>query len=512
MGSIIKKIWIPVLAAAALTASSIEEPISMGRLHPIPGYGTAPRIVEKGGPGGGKYHEVKAVPLKQGVQNTQLKPISRKSFQMWGEKLEYTFRARGKGTLQIGYFGNSERDGKIVYLNKILRSVPLTDQWKKYSMVIRCTDPRVARSYYIEFIIRGEGNYFCLADDSIRSLSPERSGIRAVPEHLVTYPGEKTSVVFTAPKLKSVKAIDGKSKKEKILNGNGTFTIDTSAVADPCGKPDPLTNIAGVGRIGIWEETSGEYKGVFVNRIPKKEWDVLNRTAGKIKLNKPVNILFLGDSLTDYDRGRNYTDKIAFWLNKYNPGKCRFRNAGVGGDTIRSLHDRLTNGRFTWRRNMYAGLWDQKWDLIFIFLGHNDTRYHYRNKGPSYQPVLPEAQKKFLDQTLRFLKSKTAARIVLLTPGSLDHRQCVKAVGSAKKAGRNYVVFGEVPRLEKYCAVVKEIAGKHAVDVIDVYTPMKALPNKPDLFTKPDGVHLTSAGNNYISGHILQYFTKVYKK
>ena len=500
------------LASVALGVSAIEEPLAAGGLSPIAGYGVAPRVVEKGGPDGGKYYEVKAVPLKNGIQNMNLKGIGRKCFQMWGEKLEYTFQAKGKGTLVIGYFGHSERDGKIIYLGKDIKNIPLTDQWKKYSIVIRCTDPMVARSYAIRLTIRGKDNYFCLAEESLRSVSPEKSGITAAPAHLVTYPGEKTSVVFTAPNLKSVKAVDGKSKKEMVLNGNGTFTFDTSTVADPCDKLDPVTNIAGVGRIGIWDDATGEYKGVFINRIPKKEWDALNQTASRIKLDKPLNILFLGDSLTDYDRDRNYTDKVAFWLNKYNPGKCSFRNAGVGGDYIQSLHGRLTNGKHTWRRNMYAGLWDRKWDLIFIFLGHNDTRYHYRQKAPSYQPVAPAAQKKFWDETLRFLKSKTDARIVIITPCSSDHPQCVKSAESMKKAGREYVVFGEPPRLEEYCANEKEIAKKYGVDVIDIYTPMKALPNKSDLFTKPDGVHLTSFGNNYISGHILKYLAKVYKK
>lgn len=508
------KKWLSLgLVSAALVVSAVEQPLGMGSFFTLGGsYGVPPRVEEKGGPNGGKYYEFKAVPLKAGIQNMNCKGIGRKCFQMWGEKLEYTFYAKGRGTLVIGYFGNSERDGKITYLGKDLKSFPLTGQWKKYSMVIRCTDPMVARSYSIRFTIRGKDNYFCLADDSLRSLSPEKSGITAKPAHVVTCPGEKTSVVFTAPNLKSVKAVDGKNKKEMDLTGNGTFTIDTSAVADPCDQPDPFTRIAGVGRIGIWDDATGEYKGVFVNRLPKKEWDGLNDTASRIKLEQPINILFLGDSLTDYDRDRNYTDKVVFWLNKYNPGKCSFRNAGVGGDYIQSLHDRLTNGKHTWRRNMYEGIWDRKWDLVFIFLGHNDTRYHYRHKAPSYQPVQPAAQRKYWDETLRFLKEKTTAKVVIITPCSSDYQQSVKWVEPMKKAGRDYVVFGEPARLEEYCAIEKEIAKKYGVDVIDIYTPMKALPDKSALFTKPDGVHLTSAGNNYISGRILEYLAKVYKK
>ena len=500
------------LASAAMAVYAIEEPLAMGPFYSIgKNYGVAANAVEKGGPNGGKYYEFKAVPTKSGIQNWNLKKVSRQNFQMWGEKLEYTFYAKGRGTLVIGYFGDSEWDGKVGYMGKDLKSFPLTEQWKKYSMVIQCTDPMVSRRYSIRFNIPGKDNYVCLADDSLRSLSPEKSGITAKPEHLVTYPGEKTSVVFTAPNLKSVKAVDGKSKKELVLNGNGTFTIDTSTVADPCDQLDPVTRIAGVGRIGVWDEATGEYKGVFVNRILKKEWDVLNDTASRIKLDQPINILFLGDSLTDFYRDRNYTDKVAFWLNKYNPGKCSFRNAGVGGDHIQWLHDRLTNGKHTWRRNMYDGIWDRKWDLIFIFLGHNDTRYHFRHKAPSYQPVQPEAQRKYWDETLRFLKEKTTAKVVIITPCSSDYPQSVKAAEPAKKAGRDYVVFGEPARLEEYCAIEKEIAKKYGMDVIDIYTPMKALPNKSALFTKPDGVHLTSAGNNYISGQILNYLEKVYK-
>ena len=52
----------------------------------------------------------------------------------------------------------------------------------------------------------------------------------------------------------------------------------------------------------------------------------LDFLARHAKIDAPTSILYLGDSLTDFDRGSNHVDKLQLYLNKYNPGKVTIRN------------------------------------------------------------------------------------------------------------------------------------------------------------------------------------------
>ena len=71
------------------------------------------------------------------------------------------------------------------------------------------------------------------------------------------------------------------------------------------------------------------------------EYDKFDAAARKIKAGKTFRSLIIGDSLSDYYRGRNYVNKLTFWLNKYNPGKFSFRNAGVAGDLLPRVKQRI---------------------------------------------------------------------------------------------------------------------------------------------------------------------------
>ena len=43
---------------------------------------------------------------------------------------------------------------------------------------------------------------------------------------------------------------------------------------------------------------------------------------------------------------------------------------------------------------------------------------------------------------------------------------------------------------------------------MDLYTPMKALKNKPALLKATDGVHLSPAGHDYVALKTLEYLSK----
>ena len=85
-------------------------------------------------------------------------------------------------------------------------------------------------------------------------------------------------------------------------------------------------------------EQLAQGKGWKVNNRPLKE---LDEAASKVKLEKPVNILYLGDSLSDFDRGSNHVDTVAEYLAKHNPGKVKCWNFAKGGDCIRYIIQRM---------------------------------------------------------------------------------------------------------------------------------------------------------------------------
>lgn len=427
----------------------------------------------------------------------------------WGRKFEYTILARGKGEFQLGMVAFGARDAAASYNNLMPLEEKFTlspEQWLECKVTMINTDAPLWR-FAVLVSIHGEDSYVQLGPDKLQWLEPQYP-IKAVPSHVITFPGNSPEITFHAPeKIDVLQAFDGITRK--VLSGeNGVFPLQAADGIAPLGEKDPGTWIAGTGRVGVWNPVDGAAADVFISRVSRQEWEEVSKMAAKIKLQKPMRILYLGDSLSDYDRGRNYTDKVNYWLNLHNPGMASFRNAGVGGDTIASLYNRLSGGKDTWRNYMYADLFEEAYDLIFIFLGHNDTRRHFRPDGTSYQPVEPDKQRQFLTATLEFLRAKTSARMILITPSSSDYQQCLSAAEPAKQKGLPYVVFGIPERLESYIEVMREIAPRFNAELLDLYSPMKNLPEKANCFTKPDGVHLSATGNHFIAAQIIAYLSQ----
>ena len=490
-----------------LCAQTVYEDLAFtsGLLH-FTGAGKA-EVLPNGGPKGERCNKITTTSIaNKRFQATRYKTFGRKNYQLRGEKIEYTFQVKGKGSLEIICMNRGDRDSipgnaEMVLLKKI----ELSPEWQSVKVIFDCLSPRFGRTGHMTYRLSGEGNFFILADEHLKSIPPAGKPITASPRHLVTYPGENVSVTFTLPEKAEYAIFDG--AKESKVNAGSQFKINVCDKISPS-SPAPGTRIPGVGRVSVHSPATGQIADVFVNCISKEQYQIFDTAARKVKLEKPLNVLFLGDSLTDYDRSRNYTDKLAFWIEKYNPGKWHFRNAGVGGDHIISLHNRLIKNPRTWRPNMYKNLFSTPWDMIFIFIGHNDTRAHYRTDGKIYQPVTPEDQVRYWRQTLQFLRQKSKAKIVLLSPSASDFNMCVQAASYNKKAGKNYVIFGEAPRVKEYFAIQKQIAKEFDLDIIDIYTPLEKMSPKSHLFTKPDGVHLSSDGNNYLSLMLLRFFSR----
>ncbi|MBR4938288.1 MAG: SGNH/GDSL hydrolase family protein, partial [Kiritimatiellae bacterium] len=252
-------------------------------------------------------------------------------------------------------------------------------------------------------------------------------------------------------------------------------------------------------------EQLAQGKGWKVNNRPLKE---LDEAASKVKLEKPVNILYLGDSLSDFDRGSNHVDTVVEYLAKHNPGKVKCWNFAKGGDCIRYIIQRMDGkGKGDWKAR-YDDLWNRKYDWAFVLLGHNDTKTNLKNDFK--EPFTPRSQQhEMYDELIRRLRAKGVKRIVLLSSTSSNFDVCNHWVTSrlekAKASGKGISLFGQPEQMEAFNKALKEIAARNKVEYADIYDSMKARADKPSMLRFTDGVHLSKKGYDFVALETLRY-------
>lgn len=227
---------------------------------------------------------------------------------------------------------------------------------------------------------------------------------------------------------------------------------------------------------------------------------------------KPVNILYLGDSISDFDRGSNHVDRLQAKLDVAWPGKAKIYNYAVRGDYIERLFDRLEGKPRTYALDRYADMWSRSYDWAFVFLGHNDTRT-WSDTDFALPEMAPEKVRDLMGRLVDFLREKGIRRIILLSPSSSNYDVCAKNVekklariaagkgGKATKAAR----FGEPRQLESFAETVRAVAKERHVEFLDIYAPMKALPDKAELLRVGDGVHFSAKGHIWLAERESEY-------
>jgi lysophospholipase L1-like esterase len=229
---------------------------------------------------------------------------------------------------------------------------------------------------------------------------------------------------------------------------------------------------------------------------PQEEINVLEAAAKKVDLKgKPMRILYLADSLSDNDRDHNHASLTAGLLDKFNPGMVTYRNAGVGGDQIGRIFSRLKS-RGGYRGYVYDALWDEQYDLIIIFVGQNDT-VAFKETNFSKPQLSLERVNEAMRGTIDFIRKRSNARIIITSgvstpPSLLPHYK-----------------FGIPQHVEAFNACVQKIAADCNVEFLDLYTPLKAIPDekKIELFV-PDRVHLSLKGHRFVALKVLEYLGK----
>lgn len=282
----------------------------------------------------------------------------------------------------------------------------------------------------------------------------------------------------------------------QIINGR-TVSVDAGKNSVPGRKADHVLYRAASG---------GKYTDVSQCIFPQKEYDRFAAAASRIKIEKPVSILYLGDSLTDFARGYNHVDMTAFWLQKYNPGKITVTNAAVHGDFIERVYHRLIHRRGTFKQYRYDDLWKKEYDMILIWLGHNDTVWRKSIFPAGPQPrTSPEQQKILFRKVFQEIRKHSQARIVLITASPMNAERCRDNTEKYKLK----IQFAIPELVENWNEQLKKIAAENNMYCIDIYPGLKQDPQFQRLTS--DGIHFTHYGHRGAAYILLKEFQNFFK-
>ncbi len=399
--------------------------------------------------------------------------------------LKVTVTAQGEGRLTAGLMLYAPGKKPV-----ILRSEPfeLTNKAKKYTanftLLHYCDDARPLLE------TDGSGTAFITAY-RMEAVTDKGAEIPPPPMQIVRSgsPVKEVCFVTTLPEREvAITRKSGGKVTEKLSKTGKTGKV--------CATPENVKS----GIIEISVSAAGASATNYISVENAADFDRNDAIAKKIKLPGKLNILFLGDSLSDFYRGQNYIDRFGFWLNRYNPGMANIRNAGVAGDYITRVESRLNGtlpgGKAASRQYMYSNLFDRQYDMIFIFLGQNDTRCLKSDKY-ARPLVSPADQEQSYRNVLKFLKEKSPkAQIVLISPSPSDE------AGNMKK--NKAVLFGKSEHVNNFDKVNRKLCAEYGMDYVDILTPMRKSADVSNFYVK-DGVHLSADGGRMLSNLLLTY-------
>lgn len=419
-----------------------------------------------------------------------------------GLKYRYTLWARGKGQLKLGAIQYQRKYPEgTEYLYAWGDPVALNEQWQQLSLDLATLHDDVGTCAVVADLEGDRSEVF--VDDAALEVQHPRTG------KLTVTPGYQMVAVGVSVRIEVATEADQPlaGAQAVFLQRTPTGVVRQALPLDDQGRAscefaptvvsaaEPLGCVVVVPDLGL--AATGQ-----VDVVSPEMWNEFSQLAAQVKVAAPTHLLFLGDSLTDFYRGYNYVDQLNFWLQKTKGAGVTVKNAGVGGDYITRVWQRLQADPKVYRPEAYQDLLEPMPQRIFIFLGHNDSK---ESSGSNFTQsnVSPEDYDKTFRQVIAYLQQETKATITLLSASSSVYEITKANADKAVAAGRGASLFGRPETLEKFNALTQKIAADTGCGYLDVYTPTKTFPDKPSLFTG-DGVHINLAGNHLIAREILR--------
>ncbi|MBT4814374.1 MAG: hypothetical protein HN742_24245 [Lentisphaerae bacterium] len=505
-------VWgLSVLAAPTnLLKNGSFESVSKGqpRDWSLPEYwsGTLATDETVGAAHGGKRSVVLHTALKSGRHWGRMLQLQR-TRNLLGPRFRYTMWARGKGTFLLGgiEYRSAEKFTPHYQYRWQETETVLTDAWQQVTYEFSIMDPEVIRLALVAEV-RGEGSVAYLDDAEFATFVQPGISLLATPPHAMVPLGQQAEFQVRlsnngTPVTKGMLTLLAAAADGLHSTSDVPLTADTTIHRHDVGTGGD----GGIQRLTFIHPESGAVAQVSVDVVPPELFREFEARAEAVKLPTPARLLIIGDSLTDQQRGENYVDKLAFWLErKLGPNALTWRNAGVGGDYISRVWQRMQGEAKAYRANMYENLFEPKPSHVFFFLGHNDTKVS-STSGYTKQCVDPVTFEEQYRLAIQKVKEETGATVIVLSATSSVFEICKANADKRKEAGKAHNMFGKPEELERFNAIAQRVAADLGCEFLDVYEPTRTYPDKPSLFNARDGVHLSAAGNRFIALQILKH-------
>ena len=400
---------------------------------------------------------------------------------------------KGMGKADVGVYEYDYKDGSPVFLKKVSlpASAALSDTWQQLTITYRPSAENV-RAVAPFAQVTGEGGNM-LVDDVEFANSPEppvEISLGAAPA--MAPAGGKLVVPVTVKGAAASVSVEATLRDEQgNIVERGASSVERGVSLTLPEKLDGCCTLA------VVEKNSGAAAVAFVDVCPKETYDACAAAAAKAKLQTPCHLVFVGDSLTAMYKGHNYVDKVRGWLVGRFGDKVTVTNAGVGGDTITRVQERLEKDVLSLQ---------PKPTHVFIFLGHNDSKL--KSTTDYKEPVvLPADYDRQYREVVKTIQTRLGAEVTIISATSSVYEITKETAAKAAKAGKAHSFFGKPEALEQFNAIARKVAIALGAGYLDVYEPTRTAPDKPSLFTK-DGVHINEKGNRLVALEILKYLSK----
>lgn len=414
----------------------------------------------------------------------------------------FRVRARGEGTIRLHVRARQMLAGNAVEFATLSSpEYSLTKDFKEYDF--EASEPSRFTVFHDKISIECSGkvsvNY-----TSFYYLDKKAHPLLFYPEAAVVRPGDtvKVTIATGVPDQKlTCDLYCGQTRlagyaapeREEITTGKDGSVEYTFKVS----------NAASDGmRLSVSNPATGVKKSFFATIVPEVQLARFREYGKKISGKK--HILFLGDSLTDYDRGRNYPSIVGTFI----PEAWSFRNAGVGGDTLPRVYARLTGGKVN-RPEMYENLFAPMPDMIFLLCGGNDTKVTFSsNYKKNFTPVT--TQRPLMEKIVQELKKRAPnAKIVLVTPldSYLPYQKSLTETIAAQKINHN--LFGLPGPIADYSEKLRLTAKKYQTGFLDAGKVFRNAEDLQELNVEDDGVHLSLKGHQLMAEIVLKHLSEM---
>ena len=414
----------------------------------------------------------------------------------------FRIKAKGSGKFTLTVRARKMFAGNAVeFAYRTSGEYTLTNRFKNFDFELQ--EPDRFTVFHDKLTIECEGNIE-VDNTSFYYLDRHAFRIGFEPECAVVRHGEMVTVTIASSKP-GKKLVADLYCGQTVLSGyippeQTTFTTDENGLYKYTFK---VSNAASDGmRLAVSDPETGVKNSFFATIVPEEKLQKYAAYGKQISGKK--HILYLGDSLSDYDRGRNYPSIVGAYL----PESWSFRNAGVGGDTLGRIYARLTGEKVN-RPEMYKDLFKVMPDIIFVFIGGNDTKVsYYSGYKDTFTPR--NEQRKLMDDIAAELKKRAPeAKIVFIS--ALDSFLPYQtALAEPKVASNtNHNLFGHPEPTADFVKKMEAAAKDHGAYFINAREVFRNAADPQSLNVPDDGVHLSLKGHQLMAEIVLKFLTGI---